>query len=232
MATLLSDGITEKLELKIKSMEIGEKLPSERKMAEEFGVSRNMLRESLRVLCDKGLIEILPGKGAYVSNKQEERLTEHLENMLFDNSDNLLDLVEVREAIEMEVCLKAVKVADEKDIQELEKIYRMMEENRKHVKKFNECDMAFHLQLASASHNSIYPPLLAALYNISEQKIFRITELYPTRVDSAQREHRAIIEAIKNRDRKQAKQIALKHFNIQDILVSQSMLKEKKLVQS
>ena len=226
MATLLSDGITEKLELKIKSMEVGEKLPSERKMAEDYGISRNMLRESLRVLCDKGLIDILPGKGAYVSNKQDERLTEHLQNMLFDNSDNLLDLVEVRELIEIEVCLKAVKVATEEDIQELERIFQMMEQNRKQVTKFNECDMAFHLQLANASHNSIYPPLLAALYNISEQKIFRITELYPTRVDSAQREHRSIIEAIKMRDRKQAKQVALKHFNIQDILLSQSRLIE------
>lgn len=228
MATLLSDGITEKLESKIKKMEVGEKLPSERNMSEEFGVSRNMLRESLRVLCDKGLIDILPGKGAYVSNKQDARLADHLESILFDNSNNLLDLVEVREVLEMEVCLKAVKVATEEDIRELEQIYDRMEDSRKQVTRFNECDMAFHLQIAKASHNSIYPPLLTALYNISERKVFRITELYPTRVDSAQREHKALIEAIRNRDRKAAKQVASKHFNIKDILTSQSMLREMK----
>lgn len=228
MATLLSDGITEKLESKIKKMEVGEKLPSERNMAEEFGVSRNMLRESLRVLCDKGLIDILPGKGAYVSNKQDARLADHLESILFDNSNNLLDLVEVREVLEMEVCLKAVKVATEEDIRELEQIYDRMEDSRKQVTRFNECDMAFHLQIAKASHNSIYPPLLTALYNISERKVFRITELYPTRVDSAQREHKALIEAIRHRDRKAAKQVASKHFNIKDILTSQSMLREMK----
>lgn len=228
MATLLSDGISEKLEAKIRKMEVGEKLPSERNMAEEFGVSRNMLRESLRVLSDKGLIEILPGKGAYVSNKQDERLADHLESILFDNQNNLMDIVEVRGALEMEVCLKAVKVATEEDIRNLELLYEKMEANRTQVKKFNEYDMAFHLQIAKASHNSIYPSLLSALYNISERKIFRITELYPTRVDSAQKEHRALIEAIKAHDRKAAKAIASKHVNIQDILISQSKLREEK----
>ena len=102
MATLLSNDIAECLEKKVRSMEVGEKLPSERKLAEELGVSRNMLRESLRALSDKGMIEILPGKGAYVSNKQEERLVDHLESILFDNQDNLQDIVEVRETLEME----------------------------------------------------------------------------------------------------------------------------------
>lgn len=225
MATLLSDEITEKIENKIKKMEIGEKLPSERKMAEEFGVSRNMLRESLRVLSDKGIIEILPGKGAYVANKQKDRLADHLEQIIFENTNSLMDLVEVRRVVEMEVCLKAVKVATADDILTLETIYRKMEETRGNVKSFNEADMEFHLQIAKASHNSIYPLLLSALYNISEKKIFGITELYPTRVDSAQREHRALIDAIRNHDRKMVKSVAIKHFNIKDILLSQSILK-------
>ena len=225
MATLLSNDIAECLEKKVRSMEVGEKLPSERKLAEELGVSRNMLRESLRALSDKGMIEILPGKGAYVSNKQEERLVDHLESILFDNQDNLQDIVEVRETLEMEVCLKAAKVADLTDIIDLEEIYEKMELYRTQVKIFNEYDMEFHLRIAKASHNSIYPSLLSALYNMSEKKLFKITELYPTRVDSAQKEHKALIEAIKEHDRKKVKSVALKHFNIKDILASQGLLK-------
>lgn len=224
MATALSNGIAEKLEEKFRKMEVGEKLPSERNLAQELGVSRNMLRESLRVLNEKGLIDILPGKGAYVSNKQDDRLADHLADILFDSRSNLMEIVEVREALEMEVCLKAVEVATQEDVDGLEEIYQKMEENRKDVRVFNEYDMKFHLQIAKASHNSIYPTLIGALYNISEKKLFRITELYPTRVDSAQREHRKLIEAILNRDRKAAKAVAHKHFNIQDILVSQSLM--------
>lgn len=223
MATALSSEIGEMLEEKFSKMEVGEKLPSERKLAEELGVSRNMLRESLRVLNEKGLIDILPGKGAYVANKQNDKLADHLADMLFDEKGNLMDIVEVRKVLEMEVCLKAVKVASQEDINHLEEIYQKMETNRKNVRIFNEYDMKFHLQIARASHNSVYPKLIGALYNISDKKLFRITELYPTRVDSAQREHRGLIEAIKNRDRKAAKSIAHKHFNIKDILLSQSL---------
>lgn len=226
MSTLLSSGILEKLEAKIRTMEVGEKLPSERKIAEEYGVSRNMLRESLRVLTDKGLIEILPGKGAYVSNKQEEKLADYLESIVFENPSNLMDIVEVRSVLEMEVCLKAAKVATQEDVKALDAIFEQMEACRKHVKKFSECDMAFHLQIAKASHNSIYPTLLSSLYTISDRKLFMITELYPTRVDSAQKEHRALIEAIREHDRKKTKAVASKHFNIQDILNSQNKLKD------
>ena len=228
MAKLLSDEITEKLESRIRNMRVGEKLPSERLLAEEIGVSRNMLRETLRVLSDKGMIEILPGKGAYVSNKQEERLVDYLESCLFgdENRDALLDVVEVRRVIEIEICLKVVERATENDITELERLYELMEKNRRNVRLYNEYDAAFHLQLATASHNSIYPPLLTSLFNISNRRMFLITELYPTRVDSSQREHFAMIEAIKNRDEKKIKQVALKHFSIDDILRLQELLKE------
>ncbi len=229
MATLLSDEISERLAAEISRMEVGEKLPSERKIAEEYGVSRNMLRESLRVLSDKGLIEIIPGKGAYVSNKQDEKLVDYLERIVFENRNSLMDIVEVRSVLEMEVCLKAAKVATDADVSELEKIYLQMDGCRTNVRKFNECDMAFHLQIAKASHNSIYPILLSSLYTISERKLFMITEIYPTRVDSAQREHSALISAISNHDRKSTKAVASRHFDIQDILLSQSKLKDVKL---
>lgn len=140
-----------------------------------------MLRESLRVLSDKGLIEILPGKGSYVSNKQEEKLADYLESIVFENPGNLMDIVDVRSVLEMEFL-------------------------RKHVKKFSECDMALHLQIAKASHNSIYPTLLSSLYTISDRKLFMITELYPIRADSAQREHRSLIDAIREHDRKKPRQ--------------------------
>lgn len=213
MATLLSDEIAEKLELKIRMMEVGEKLPSERMMAEEFGVSRNMLRESLHVLRDKGIIDILPGKGAYVSNKQEARLAEYMEKLLFDNSDNQLDVMEVRQLIETEICLKAVDTATENDIQELERIYSLMEESRMNAKKFKEYDMEFHLKLARASHNRIYAPLVTALFNISDRKMFQTADMCSAQIDSAQEEHFAIIRAIKNRDSKIIRQVVLNHCN-------------------
>ena len=216
MATLLSDEIAAKLELKIKEMKVGEKLPSERMLADEFGVSRNLLRESLQVLRDKGVIDILPGKGAYVSDKQEERLAAYMENILFNNSDNWKDVAEARRVIEIEACLKAVEMATDKDIQELERLYLLMEENTKNAKAFHEYDMAFHVQIAKASHNNIYAPLMMALFNISEKKMFPDTETEPMCIEAVQREHLAIIQALKNRDRQIIGQIIQKHFGTKE----------------
>ena len=66
--------IYKKLEEKIKNMEVGEKLPSERAMVQEYGVSRNVLREALVLLSERGLIEIRPGKGSYVTNQHKASL--------------------------------------------------------------------------------------------------------------------------------------------------------------
>ena len=229
LAKLLSDDVAVRLEEKIKSMRVGEKLPSERVLAEEFGVSRNMLREKLRVLANKGMIESLPGKGNYVSNKQEECLVDYLEKSLFDddNKDALLEVVDVRSVIEKAICAKATENATQEDIAELERLCELMEETRTDVKKYNEYDAQFHLRLAAASHNSLYLALLTSLFNISNRRMFLITELYPIRVDSSQIEHRGMIEAIKNRDKKAIKQIASKHYSINDILRVQKLMKEK-----
>ena len=100
----------------------------------------------------------------------------------------------------------------------LETIYEEMEASKSNPKKYNSGDIRFHIQLADSTHNSVFPVLISALYNLTDKKLFRITELYPSRVNSGQREHRAIIDAIKERDVETAKSVGRKHFNIKDIL--------------
>lgn len=218
MTTFLYKNISEQLEAKIRELPVGQKLPSERNMAEEYGVSRNVLREALRVLNEKRLIEIQPGRGAYVADKKNEKLADRLESILFENKSGLIDIVEVRESLELSIFTKAVEKANTNNIKVLEKIYQLMEENKLNVKKYNEFDSQFHIQLAKCTQNSIFPILISTLYNITDKKLFRITELYPSRINSAQREHLDIINAIKTRDVKMAKDVAKIHFNIEDIL--------------
>ena len=67
----LYTDIYKKLEQRIKGMSEGDKLPSERVMVQEYGVSRNVLREALVLLSDRGMIEIRPGKGSYVTDKKK-----------------------------------------------------------------------------------------------------------------------------------------------------------------
>ena len=108
-------------------------------------------------------------------------------------------------------------MATDKDIQELERLYLLMEENTKNAKAFHEYDMAFHVQIAKASHNNIYAPLMMALFNISEKKMFPGTEMEPMGIEAVQREHLAIIQALKNRNRQMIGQIIQKHFGTKEL---------------
>ena len=91
-----------------------------------------------------------------------------------------------------------------------------MEENTKNAKSFHEYDRAFHVQIAKASHNNIYAPLMMALFNISEKKMFPDTETEPMCIEAVQREHLAILQALKNRDRQTIEQMIQKHFGIKE----------------
>ena len=93
----LYTDIYKKLETRIKAMSVGEKLPSERTMVQEYGVSRNVLREALVLLGDRGLIEIRPGKGSYVTDKKNVRLVEHFERVLEEERSGQMQVLEVRE---------------------------------------------------------------------------------------------------------------------------------------
>lgn len=102
-------------------MSVGEKLPSERTMVQEYGVSRNVLREALVLLGDRGLIEIRPGKGSYVTDKQNARLVKHFERILDEDRHSQMQVLEVREVLELAMFEKAALNADADDIEAMEK---------------------------------------------------------------------------------------------------------------
>jgi len=226
MADFLYKNVSNQLEETIKDIPVGTKLPSEREMAIEYGVSRNVLRESLRLLSEKGILNIMPGKGVYVAADEKQKFTNRLEDYLLRNDSSLTDIVEVRQTLELAVFQKAVERATDDDIKKLEKIYQKMEDNRNNISKFNESDMQFHICLAKCTKNSVYPIFINTFYQLTDKKLFMITQLYPIRVVSAQREHMALINAIKNRDIETAIKIGQKHFDISDILSGE--IKNKK----
>ncbi|MDD3173380.1 MAG: FadR/GntR family transcriptional regulator [Herbinix sp.] len=218
MEDFLYKNVAREIETKIKDKEVGTKLPSERELAVTYGVSRNVLREALKLLSEKGLLKIMPGKGIYVAADDKQKFTNRLEDYLLRNDSSLLDFVEVRQTLELAVFQKAVDRATQEDIKVLENIYQEMENSRNNISKFNKLDMQFHIQLANCSKNTIYPIFINSFYQLTDKKLFMITQLYPIRVDSAQREHLALIKAIKDRNKDEAVKIGYKHFNISDII--------------
>lgn len=218
MAEFLYSNIAMKIEETMRDLPDGTKLPSEREMAVHYGVSRNVIREALRLLCEKGVLVSQPCRGVYVANQSTEKLANCLEDLLQDHQSPLTDIVEVRETLELSIVEKAIERATEQDIQELINIYQKMENANDRIHEFAELDRAFHIRLAQCTQNPVYTILINAFFQLTDEKLFLLTQMFPTRINSAQREHRKLIEAIQSKDRESALVTARKHFNVNDIM--------------
>ena len=227
MAGFLYNDVAAKMETEIKNLAVGTKLPSEREMAAKYGVSRNVLREALRLLSEKGILVIQPGRGVYVADESRGKFADRLEDLLESSDSKLTDIVEVCRTLELGAVQKAVDKATAKDIDELLRLYDAMEKARDDIQEFNRLDRQFHVRLAKCTQNSIYQILLEAFFQLTDEKLFVLNQLFPSRINSAQREHKAFIQAIQQRDHAKAAAAAEQHFNINDILSGKIREKER-----
>lgn len=197
-------------------MHVNEMLPSERTLVSKYGVSRNVLREVLKSFSERGMIEVIPGKGARVVDNTQKKFIRDLETMLHNNKTTLKDIVEVRESLETQIFLKDMDTATDEDYGQLWMIFEKMEGARHNPEAYNQFDVEFHIQLAKTTKNSMYYFLISSIYGITNRQLFLITEYNPKSIDSAQIEHKGLIEAIKNHDAAEIRRIAHIHFT--DIL--------------
>lgn len=216
MSKSLFEIVSKEIEAEINSCTVGTKLPSERELAIKYGVSRNILREVMRSFSEKGIVQIISGKGTYVADLMSQKFTQNLETILLSNESTLQDIVEVRESLETAIFIKLMETATEADFEKFDEIYDKLEKSRSNISQYIYYDIEFHISLAKATKNSVYPLLVSSLYEISDKKLFLLTQLYPLRIDSAQEEHKGLLQAIKNKDEAALREIAHYHFNISD----------------
>ena len=209
----LSDLVVEQIEESISSgkLQPGERLPPERELAEQFKVSRTAIRESIRSLTAKGLLEVRAGSGAYVSVPGTKQVSESMSLILrlSTSKDLYAQVFQVRRLLEVEIAGLAAKWAKEDDIEMMEEAVRTMEtECDQGV--LAECDVDFHAALANASQNELYPILLDSVVDIMIE-IRRMALMNPGARDEAMNSHRKILERVKNKDVEGARLEMLSH---------------------
>lgn len=149
----------------------GDRLPAERELGEIFETSRGTLREALRVLEQKGLIDIRlgVGGGAIVKDPGGEQITESLAMMIRSRKISLHDLAEFREGVESIVAGLAAKRASADDIEHLRDLLSQAETCWKAgVERFAEfmrIDEKIHMALAGISGNPIYEVILRTVHD-------------------------------------------------------------------
>ena len=190
----------------------GDQLPPERELIERFAVSRSVIRESLKVLAEKGLIEIHPGKGAFVSQPESRVVREALDLFLRRRRDEHFarDLTEVRQLLEGETASLAALRATAEDLARLEATLVQMESQKENLKNFVEADLEFHQALAAATHNALIELFLTPITGLLTDISAQLSPL-PKAREEAIKHHRSILRAIKRKDSIQARRAMQEH---------------------
>ena len=173
-------------------------------MSEQFGVGRSTTREALSALKAMGWIEIRQGGGCRVISSSPAELTFPELEALRSNRETLLELLEVRQSLEVSNAAIAAQKRTEADLSEMNKLILDMEHSVGDDLEGERTDLLFHLTLAKATHNRIMVQLFESITNQMEMAIreIRRAELYANRSVSEQlfKEHLAIFKAILEQD--------------------------------
>jgi GntR family transcriptional regulator, transcriptional repressor for pyruvate dehydrogenase complex len=198
----LYEQIVEQIEASIvkAALKPGDKLPAERELAQQFGVSRTAVREAVKALREKGLVEAYPGRGTFVTSGTPPSIRQTLDRMMrADQQDGTAHLVEVREILEPEICALAAARADQEAIASMREAIAVMDSAKRDPDAYIEADLDFHLALAEAAAN----PLILSLID-SIVGVLRDQRLLIFKVDGGpergQYHHKRILEAIEHQD--------------------------------
>lgn len=176
----------------------GEKLPPEKQLMELFGVGRSSLREAIRALVTLGLVEIKVPEGTFVSSSFGGFFTKHLALMSKISFDNIIDLVEARTAIEVDIAELAAKKATPEECNKLNDILTVMRD-AKDNEQFLAADLQFHVTLAEIAKNSFMLHVINILRDITREWIMKVIEL-PSSKELAANQHEKIAEAVRSND--------------------------------
>lgn len=184
----------------------GDQLPNERSLAEQFGVSRTVIREAMKTLAKDGLVEVRTGQGTFVVDGTAGALKNSIQTLMRigQDGDRHRELVELRELLEPGVASLAARRADADDLERMEASIQEMNEAMGDADAFIRADNRFHQQLARASRNRLIPRILDSIVDLLYElrgEIFQV-EGGPER---GQAHHRTILAAVRDRDATAAK---------------------------
>lgn len=194
----------------------GDRLPPEREMALELGVSRNALREALKRLESGGWVSSQQGSGTYVQDIAAQSLKDPLCTLIRQSRANLAELAEFRTVIESWAAGKAAQAIAPADLAGLGDVIARMGAKVEREEPVHLEDAEFHLILARAAHNRVYFHVAKTIFYLFAQ----ITKVSHERIFATRRdqlglfaEHRAIYQAIADGDAKLAQRLMRKHLH-------------------
>jgi DNA-binding FadR family transcriptional regulator len=205
----LSEEVAKQLQQQIASGKyiLGQKLPCEPKLMEEFGVGRSSIREAVRVLANAGIVRVQQGLGTFVEFKNGATVPWY--ERLRDAKG--YELNEVRQLLELKIAEKAALNRTVKDISTLKKLLKNRYDAvlKNDIEACIEADIRFHVAIADATKNDILADLyktIAAQIKRSFKEVYHDTHVFLSR----HAEHTALLKSIIDRNPKKAWQCVAK----------------------
>jgi DNA-binding FadR family transcriptional regulator len=180
---------------------MGDKLPNEYELISELGISRNSLREAMRVLSTVGVVEIKRGDGTYVCDQINPSVFDSMIYGLVFEASSSKELVELRQGLD-EIMLKlAIQKADEADIEDLNHYIEAMDMhfNNGNVDAASIADYNFHLRIVESGRNKLLTRIVKGVYQFFKESIHEniTTE---EQFAHASEYHRQLLDVIVKRD--------------------------------
>ncbi len=212
----LHEAVTEEVAGAIVSGSIapGEYLPTEMGLAGQFEVSRTVIREAVKVLATKGLVEVLHGQGVRVLPRHAWNSLDPLVLRLRERDGGLpellRELLQVRRIVETEVAALAAEMASDEEITDVQSLLTRMDALVTDVDAYNALDLHLHDRLATLTHNSLLPAMLRPVSDLLARGREVTLRAHGTGA-LAQAHHREIVDAVARHDPAAARDAMTRH---------------------
>ena len=198
---------------------VGDQLPTESALAKEYNVSRTVIREAMKSLKEKGMVETKVAKGTFVTYDLKKGIGDSLEMLIRKiPEESFWNTMEIRKSFEPEIAaIAAAKVRPENlnhmknCIEEMKDCLKDDSESEENLIIFSKLDLLFHTQLIESTQNSLLILLMKSLLDqIQDQQLARIL-INPKAAPSFLNEHIEIFEAVKENNTDKARNSMKKH---------------------
>jgi GntR family transcriptional repressor for pyruvate dehydrogenase complex len=187
----------------------GTKLPSENELSRQLGVSRVSVRAALQMLSALGLLDTRQGEGTYVRELRGDLYFNVLFPLLALSRTNIFDVLEYRKVMDPGAVVIASERATAEDLEELERVYHLMEESKTDYKSFAHADLEFHLSITKATRNPIFIKVNTIIKDVLNASMEGIVRALGIR--DGLYYHKKILEALRRKDALEAERLMREH---------------------
>lgn len=226
------EGVAKQIErLILKRLQPGDKLPSERELAETLKVSRSSIRDAIRSLELMGLVEPRQGSGTIVRGLSAESLLNPFANALKHRQELVIELLDFRKMLEPPLAARAATHASPEEISEMEEVLERQAEKLSQGDAAIDEDAEFHYSVALASDNSVVLKVLDILMDLLRDTRERSLQVVG-RPQKSLAGHRRILIAIKRHDAEAANAAMRRHIeDIEEIVLKKFCARRKRRLQ-